>query len=1099
MQDKPDFGPLTFGFDIGIASVGWAVLADGFIVDLGVRAFDKAETAKEGDPLNLTRRMARLTRRRLRRRAWRLTKLRRTLKRHGLITCERELTTPTANPKSPWQLRVEALDRRLDALEWARALYHLCKHRGFHWISKAEERKADEDGEGGRVKQGLAGTRKLMQEKRYRTAAEMVLVEFPEAQRNKQGQYDKALARALLGDELAMLFERQRAMGSPHASLQLEAEILGTGDRRSGLFWEQKPPLSGNDLLKMLGRCTFERHGGPDGKGEFRAPKASFTAERHVWLTRLNNLRIAVDGQVRPLNATERKVVLPLPYLQAGDLTFKQVRSALLRAGLLPESFHFTALRYPTSEGGKDPEAEKLIRLPAWQQLRKTLREHGLETEWQSMAGAATGGRPELLDQIAWALSVFKDGEEVERKLLKLNLPGGEKMIEALSELSFDRFHALSLKALRNIVPHMEDGQRYDEACIAAGYHHSQLFKSGEGEHEYLPPLYTGRETDGRMVLNEDEDIPRNPVVLRSLNQARKVLNALVRKYGSPSAVHIEMARDLSRPKDERDKVKRAQDEFRERNAKDRADFAQTHGMEPRNREFEKFQLYREQHGKCAYSLQPLDLNRVLREPGYAEVDHALPYSRSYDDSKNNKVLVLSSENRNKGNRTAYEYLTSFLGGEEGERWREFAAYVQGNKSYRAAKKSRLLRKNFGGDEAREFAERNLNDTRYVCRFFKNYVEKHLRFAPGSESRRCVVVSGQLTAFLRTRWGFNKVRSENDRHHALDAAVVAACSHGLVKRLSDYARRKELENAGNVIDVETGEIRDPLLLAQLERDFPRPWPHFRDELLLRLNTDDTDLLRAEAERRFGYPPEALAFVRPLFVSRAPQRRNGGALHEATLRSPKLIQEKKSHVRTDIRKLKIADLDRIHGADDPRNAGLIQALRERLLAHGGDGKKAFANPLRKPSGDGKDSPVVRTVKLVTTQKAGARVGDAIADLGEMLRVDVFHTGSRYLLVPCYAIPESHRINPLVAPDNAEFVFSLTKNDFVEVTFGSDSTKGYFVMYESDGRVTLRAHDQPQPDKLYFRRSVSTATTLKKFHVDVLGELHPASRELRRGMA
>ena len=45
MQDKPNFGPLTFGFDIGIASVGWAVLAPDFIVDLGVRAFDKAETA----------------------------------------------------------------------------------------------------------------------------------------------------------------------------------------------------------------------------------------------------------------------------------------------------------------------------------------------------------------------------------------------------------------------------------------------------------------------------------------------------------------------------------------------------------------------------------------------------------------------------------------------------------------------------------------------------------------------------------------------------------------------------------------------------------------------------------------------------------------------------------------------------------------------------------------------------------------------------------------------------------------------------------------------------------------------------------------------
>ena len=54
---------LTFGFDIGIASVGWAVLAPDRIVALGVRAFDKAETAKEGESLNLARRSARLMRR----------------------------------------------------------------------------------------------------------------------------------------------------------------------------------------------------------------------------------------------------------------------------------------------------------------------------------------------------------------------------------------------------------------------------------------------------------------------------------------------------------------------------------------------------------------------------------------------------------------------------------------------------------------------------------------------------------------------------------------------------------------------------------------------------------------------------------------------------------------------------------------------------------------------------------------------------------------------------------------------------------------------------------------------------------------------------
>ncbi len=69
MRIKHDFGPLTFGFDIGMASVGWAVLNATQIVDLGVRCFDKAETAKEGESLNLARRMARLTRNRLRQRA----------------------------------------------------------------------------------------------------------------------------------------------------------------------------------------------------------------------------------------------------------------------------------------------------------------------------------------------------------------------------------------------------------------------------------------------------------------------------------------------------------------------------------------------------------------------------------------------------------------------------------------------------------------------------------------------------------------------------------------------------------------------------------------------------------------------------------------------------------------------------------------------------------------------------------------------------------------------------------------------------------------------------------------------------------------------
>ncbi len=552
---QESLGALTFGFDIGMASVGWAVLNETRIVALGVRAFDKAETAKEGESLNLARRSARLMRRRLRRRAWRLTKLGRLLKKQEIIADAEYFQKQPNHTDSAWELRKQALDRLLSAEEWARVMYHLCEHRGFHWVSRAEEKAAEGDakGEGGKVKQGLAGTKKLMEEKGYRTAAEMVLAEFPNAQRNKHGEYNKALSRVLLADEFRQLFEAQRKHHNALATEALQSLVLGNGDRKTGLFWAQKPALAGKDLLKMLGHCTFE-------KTEHRAPKASFTAERHVWLTRLNNVRITVDGKTRALSDAEHKICLLLPYQSGEKFIYKNLRTALVKAGLT-SNFKFTGFSYPSEQQisdnkAKNPEEQVMVKLSAWHELRLTMNKAELEDAWQNMSVQALDGEPELLDQIAWILSVYKEDDEVSVELSKLNLPGGAKTVDALLDIRFDKFHALSLKALRKIVPHMQSGLRYDEACFEAGYYHSQLHKAGKGEHETLPSLYSGRDKDGRMVFNPDLDVPRNPVVLRAIHQARKVLNALVKTYGSPTRVHIELARDLSRPFDERREIK---------------------------------------------------------------------------------------------------------------------------------------------------------------------------------------------------------------------------------------------------------------------------------------------------------------------------------------------------------------------------------------------------------------------------------------------------------------------------------------------------------------------------------------------------------------
>lgn len=1140
MQSNQNLGPLTIGLDIGIASVGWAVLNETRIVDLGVRCFDKAETAKEGESLNLARRQARLLRRRLRRRAWRLTKLARTLKREGLIADVGVLKQPpSAGFKTPdlWKLRTEALDRRLNPEEWARVLYHIVKHRGFHWISKAEEKKADDDKEGGAVKKGLAGTKKLMLERNYRTAAEMVIHEFPDAHRNKRGDYSKALSRVLLSEELLKLFEQQRQLGNSHATEKLQNVLLGDGDRKSGLFWAQKPSLSGEALLKMLGKCTFE-------KNEYRAPKASFTAERHVWLTRLNNLRIVVDGKMRPLTDAERNIALPMPYQQASDLSYKQLRKVLVKAGLTDE-FRFTGLSYPSDkqkaeEKAKDPEDERLVKLVGWQELRKTFKDAGLEAEWQQISVAALDGKPQLLDEIARVLSVYKEDEEVERELSKLDLPGKSNVIVALMSTRFDKFSNLSLKALYNILPHMEVGMRYDEACAKAGYHHSQLHEAGTGEHRYLPPFYSGRDKDGRLRFNEELDIPRNPVVLRALNQARKVVNALMKKYGAPHEVHIEMARDLSRSFDERRDIKKAQDEFRERNEKDRTAFNIEYNAtgELKGREFEKWQLYREQHGKCAYSLEAIDINRLF-EMGYVEIDHALPYSRSFDDSKNNRVLVLAAENRNKGNMTPFEYLG---GKDNSDKWRQFVANVNANKLYRQAKRNRLLKRDFDENEARDFRDRNLNDTRYICRFFKNYVERYLKLHDESEAKRCTVVSGQLTSFLRARWGLVKVRSDSDRHHALDAVVVAACTHGMVKRLSDYSRRKELEQAREgFVDVVTGEIFNPAMFAQLEKHFPTPWLHFRDELMARLLEDDPAKLRNTIETLGHYPAEALDRLKPLFVSRAPQRRNSGAAHKETIyaQPERLKMQGGVSQKVAVTDLKPSDIDKL--IDPHRNEKLYAALRNWV--EGRDAREKRAREMekssreekreltisekteierlralpRKPDKQGNPTgPLVRTVTMVVDKLSGIPIRGGIAKNDTMLRVDVFTKAGKFHLVPVYV---HHRVTGLpnraivafkdedewtLIDETFEFCFSLYPNDFVRIQQKNKPLiQGYYAScHRGTGNLNLWAHDRSQAvgkDGAIEGLGVKTALNIHKLNVDVLGNLYPAPPELRRELA
>lgn len=1074
MKRSPTKGlaPLTFGIDLGGASAALAVVdsENQCIRALHVRTFDRAEVAKTGESLNLTRRENRLARRRLRRRAHRLQRLRRLMCNQGVVSA-RDFSQQTTHCDT-WQLRADGLSRCLEPLEWARVLLHLIKHRGFQ-----SNRKSDRnDEEGGKMLAGVQGLRDKLQAGGFETVGQLIAQssEFAIQKRNKGGDYSHTLSRDDVLVELRLLFERQTGFDNPHSDSAFAEQV-------ETLLMERRPTMAGDTLLQMVGRCTLEPQ-------EFRAPKACFTFEYFTWLCKLNNLKISENGRSHRLGNQSIASLARVPF-DRSRLTWKQIRAR----EALSEHASFNLVRY----GGKtktDPEAQAAFTATAFHKLAKAYKQAGLEAQWEK--DRENHG---LLDTLAWGQTVFKEDAAAQEYFTAEGV--SDAVIDAALNVSFSEFGNLSLLAMRKMIPYLEQGKRYDEAALMAEYHHSVKSSGIKG-----------------LLPKPNADDIRNPVVLRAVNQARRLINACVKEYGAPAAVHIELGRDLSRSFEERRDREKTIEENRKLREKDGAQYLECYGQEPNGQDLRKWRFYRQQQGKCAYCIRPIDESR-LPEGNYLQVDHVLPYSRSFDDSLNNKVLVHCACNQDKGNQTPFEMFGS---DESGDDWQEFAAWVESTKSLPRAKRERLLHREFGQEAASEFRDRHLNDTRYIARYLKTQIEQHLAFAPRADADekapRCVSINGQLTALLRGFWGLSKVRADGDLHHALDAAVVACASASMVQRIAHWSKKRELERfRGRLFDPDTGEVLDRQTLSEIELRFPKPWPHFRDELMARLGAQPEKALREIP----GYR-EANGSVEPVRVARSPRKRSAGQAHQETVRAvPRHLQQegvsRQSVTKTPLHKLTLKNLCNISGNEDPRNQALITILRERLEAAGGKGDKAFGPkqpPVHMPAGkSGEKGPVVRSVKLIDTQPSGLLVRGGVAANGSMLRVDVFHDGKKYYLVPLYASDLVAKELPIKASaqgksisdwpvmgDKHAFLFSLYRGSYIRLSIKKGVISGYFNgMNISTASIEIRAHDRnPGFGKEGIKSGLGVATALdfELLHVDTLGRLFKVEQQPRQ---
>ncbi|CAG0928710.1 MAG: CRISPR-associated endonuclease Cas9 [Rhodocyclaceae bacterium] len=339
-------------------------------------------------------------------------------------------------------------------------------------------------------------------------------------------------------------------------------------------------------------------------------------------------LAATLKAQSAPTLANWRGILASLPEM-SGNWQFEHSRQEEHTVDVEAEPLTSVPLQF---EDAQAVEADfKLVELRGWHSLQSALAKQFPDL-WRRLEAAYRSPRTENgfraakdIDEIAEVLTVCQTDQEVEQKLHELGYT--DMQVEALQAISFSKFRNLSLHSLRKILPFLEDGQVYSKACELAGYSHSEkrALRRGKG----IPPLATyiyQRHRHGKPTGHIEKRYKelRNPVVARSLNQARLVFNALVAKHGSPAYIHVETSRDLARSKKLRDEIKKQQETNRKRSENIRSDLRNRIGHDPSPPQILKMRLYGEQGGKCIYtgrSLEPY-LDSMLKNEGDVEIDH---------------------------------------------------------------------------------------------------------------------------------------------------------------------------------------------------------------------------------------------------------------------------------------------------------------------------------------------------------------------------------------------------------------------------------------------------------------------------------------------
>lgn len=798
------------GADLGTNSLGWAVIRLDHKGDpegveaAGSRIFSDGREPKSGASLAVARRDARAMRRRRDRFKQRQAALLKYLTLAGFFPADDEARRALA-ALDPYELRARALDEALPPAHLGRALFHLNQRRGFKSNRKTDRGRNDD---AGMIRIGVARLHEQMAQEEARTLGEFLhkrragaadpnaiphvrtRIVAPEAEAGKAGEvYDFYPDRQTLEEEFAAIWQAQ-ALHHPAAL---------TPERREQFYeiiFHQRPLRE-----PKIGFCTLR-------PPEPRLPKAHPLFQRRRLLEELNALRIVLPGaEARPLDRPQRDALLS-KLGQRKTVTYESLRKGLKL----------------------DPDA----RFNKESENRKEMKgdEVAAEMAHKSRFGAAwLGIKPEAQwPVIERLLTLESDAEitEFEDWLQQTHGLSGEQAANVTGARlpeGYGRFGGTATKALiaeleKEVVVYSEAVQRAELG------HHSDLRDGriwqddkGNPALPYYGAVLERHILPGTADPDEQDEALRtgrltNPTVHIGLNQLRRVVNALIRRFGPPQEIAIELARELKLDEERKREINVENRKNREA-AEQRSRKLQEIGQADKGGNRALLKLWEELNRdnvldrRCVYSGRQISLDMLFSDA--IEVDHILPFSATLDDSNGNRILCLREANRIKRKRTPWEAHADLRArfGPDAD-WDAIAA--------RAARLPREKRWRFEPealgrfDAQGGFLARHLTDTQYLSRLAREYLSA-LYPETGEGSSHVWVSPGRLTEMLRRNWGLNhhlpdhnlaggatQPKNRRDhRHHAIDAIVVAVTDRAMLNRIAREAGSQGHEAADRLV------------------------------------------------------------------------------------------------------------------------------------------------------------------------------------------------------------------------------------------------------------------------------------------------------------